>query len=382
MAKVLITVVALYVITYEPVAALRGPLSFTIAGLALAMLAFSAITMHVDGFLFALALFVLVVISVVLDAFYANQNFGALTRYVTSLSGLFAFALLPLQDIRKYAAWTAVAVISTAAVAAAIYGSTIYAGTVRFTPFWTGIHSSALLVSAMTVVVWLSPCSKQFRIVWSAIGVVLVAGYGVITAILMLALFFSGKWFVDHGWRRIWLFVAGIGFIVVGIFVRDSTSQRGIQALGIEAVGSGRLGSWLTRLNEFSARDISLQILGTGPYSDFQITELWWWDAKNAHSDIVTLLMEFGALGLVAISAFSFRMYRKWPPAAQIVLLSVALGAASSNALLDRPSVGIAWGLALYMNCSSMKIADGDLLPSKVDMDVSNASDQRTNFGV
>lgn len=279
-----------------------------------------------------------------------TQQFDVLLRYLTSIAVLFAVHLAPLPDLRRVFSVFGIAVIVYAAVVSLSGGAYGYAGTVRLQPFWSGVASSSLAVAGLTVVVALSPMKRLWKSIWVSLGFVLVAGYGVVTTMIMVAVFFGGWYFLRKGWSRVWLYLLAIASIVGGILYRDDNAAPGadIASLGFGAIGSGRFDAWLGRFQEFTERDTLTKLIGLGPYSDYQFSALWSWEAKNAHSDLVTLLMEFGLVGLGVLVAAGVFLYKRVTEVGQLALLAIAVGAAASNAFLDRPTVAAVWGIVLY----------------------------------
>lgn len=293
-------------------------------------------------------LLVLCGITAALHLFGPIQNFEALTRYLASFSGLFSLVFLPMRDLRRIVAYLAAALTAYAVLRAVIGGWEVYAGTLRLMPFWAGLHSSSFVMAALVVVFWVSPWRKKTRLIWAGIASLMVIGYGVVTAILMLLVFGLGRWLSTRQRSRGWLYLGGGFAAAVGMLFRDSTSVVSISEAGLASAGSGRIGAWLERLSVFIERDVVLKLFGSGPMTDYRTTTQWWWEEKSAHSDFITMIMEFGVVGFVALSIMLVLLYQRTPRQAQPVLLAVFIAMASSNAFLERPLVGVMWGFALY----------------------------------
>lgn len=354
MAKALCVAVvvclAMYTTTYDNVPALRGVLATALAGLTLGLVYVAMLTKPARALSLTVVLFIFAIIPVVLAWSGLPQDFNVLLRYLTAIAGVFVFQLLPIADLRRFFAYGGMIIIGYAAFISVTGGPFAYAGTIRTYPFWSGLANSSFIIAALTITVALAPLKLGTRIVWIITGFAVLAGYGAVTAVLMVALFFGGWYFLYRGWPRIWLYILGLVAVIVGIEFRNDNSVAGadIGTLGIGAIGSGRLDSWIGRLEQFANRDLVSQFVGFGPYSDYQVSGLWYWAAKNAHSDIVTVLMEFGLFGLVAILLLAAKVHKRSSPLEQVGLLSIALGAAASNTFIDRPAVAIAWGMTLY----------------------------------
>jgi hypothetical protein len=341
---------AAYTTTYDKVPVLHGILATALAGLTLGLVYVAMLTKPARTVHLLLVLVLFAVIPVVLAWGGFPQDFNVLLRYLTAIAGIFVFQLLPVSDLRRFFAYGGMIIIGYAAFMSVAGGPFAYAGTIRTFPFWSGLANSSFLIAALTITIALAPLRRGTRVVWVLTGCAVLAGYGAVTAVLMVALFFGGWYFLYRGWPRVWLYLLGLIAVVVGILFRNDNSVAGadIGSLGVGAIGSGRLDSWIGRLEQFGNRELVGQLVGFGPYSDYQVSGLWYWAAKNAHSDIITVLMEFGLFGLVAILLLSARVHKTSTPLEQIALLAIALGAAASNTFIDRPAVAIAWGMTFY----------------------------------
>lgn len=283
------------------------------------------------------------------EATFGEQVYVALLRYAVSFTAIFLFLVSPAPLAARAISIVASVLICGAAGISLASGPYQYAGTGRFAPFWEGIHSSALTMAAAVVIVGCSSLRLWMRVPVVAIGVVLLLGLGVSTAIIMVCIFAVGWLFDARGWSRSLLIALSAVLVVSAGFYRYVTDPNRLSQSGVEAFGSGRVGAWTERIVNFWNRNFVEQLIGTGPYSDYIVTTLWWWEPKNAHSDLVTLLMEYGLIGLGVILAVGVYFYRRCTPLGQIALLAVLFGASLSNAILERPMVAIFWGLAIYM---------------------------------
>lgn len=346
----LVLVVAVYTTSYEQVPELRSILATSLAGLSLGLAYTAALANFRRAMPLLLALLMVTIITATLQWAEIPQDYNVLLRYLTALAGIFAMHMIRIPNLTRFMAYVSMAVIAHAGYITATGGNFFYAGTVRTWPFWSGLANSSFFVAAMLIVISLSPVRRFFKVAWVGAGMVVLAGYGAVTAMLMVALFYAGWYFLYRGWKRTWLFIIGAIAVVVGVLFRNANSAAGadIESLGVGAVGSGRLDSWLGRLVDFADRDVATMLLGEGPYSDYQLSDLWYWAEKNAHSDLVTILMEFGLIGFIALVALGVSSYKRSNPLGHVAILAIGLGAMASNTFIDRPAVAIAWGMVLY----------------------------------
>lgn len=350
MTVALVLVVAIYTTSYDQIPALHSILATTIAALALGLAYVATLASFSRAIPLLLALLLITVITLALHWAGIPQDFNVLLRYLTAIAGIFSLHMIRLPNMTRFMAFVSMAVIAYAGYITATGGPFNYAGTVRTFPFWSGLANSSFLIGALVLVIALSQISRYIKFLWVGIGLVVLIGYGAVTAMLMVALFFAGWYFLYRGWKRTWLYFFGVLAAVAGVLFRNANSVAGadIDSLGVGAVGSGRLDSWFGRLVDFADRDFASQMMGLGPYSDYQLSDLWYWAEKNAHSDLVTVLMEFGVIGFGALLFLTVLTYKRTSGLAQVAILAIALGAAASNTFIDRPAVAVSWGLVLY----------------------------------
>lgn len=283
----------------------------------------------------------------------AEGNVNALLRYCISLSALGVFIFSRVKDLRSFLSYGAAAVVIYATIVAVTSGPLSYSGAVRFAPFFggaTAVHSSSITMVALIIIIWSAPWRRSMRLLLCIAGGVLCGGYGVTTALLMLVIFFAAV-FLDHYKLSLkWVGVVAVVALPIGAAWRDSTQVVGgdVASLGIGSLGSGRLAAWVERLQIFANSDFLTKMIGDGPYSDQRTTSLWWWSEKGAHSDLMTVLMEFGVVGVVCLFIYLAHIFRKISSRGRAALISIICGMILSNVLLDRPTVAMVWGFAIY----------------------------------
>jgi O-antigen ligase len=128
-----------------------------------------------------------------------------------------------------------------------------------------------------------------------------------------------------------------------------------------ELWGSGRIGSYEFRIDMLLQRDLLPLIFGSGPGSDELVIPVWWWNAKDAHSDLLHTLIETGLLGLLGVCIFLWALWKRLEPTSRPLLLSLLAGSAISNGLLARPTEFFLLVLAIAV-AESRVAASGDSL--------------------
>jgi hypothetical protein len=111
----------------------------------------------------------------------------------------------------------------------------------------------------------------------------------------------------------------------------------------MDKISSGRLSMYVAKYYQLSDNSFINWLIGSGAGSDLIRTKVWWWDAKGAHSDFITSLVEGGIvyLGLfimIHIKLFQLLKYSQL----RYVVISIIITGLFSNGYFDRP-------LAMYV---------------------------------
>ena len=121
----------------------------------------------------------------------------------------------------------------------------------------------------------------------------LYLGYNIRTAVIMYLIFIITMLFLVSNIFKI-LFVKVLIFLPLFIFLFFLINSE----VDFTEISSGRTdmyGDKITQLSNFSFLD---WVFGQGAGSDLIKTDIWWWEKKGAHSDVITFLVENGALYL------------------------------------------------------------------------------------
>ena len=95
-------------------------------------------------------------------------------------------------------------------------------------------------------------------------------------------------------------------------------------------------------------RHLSEWLFGHGEGSDWIVSEVWWWSAKDSHNDFIRLLNQQGLVGLGAVLAVLAVWARSFPPGVAAPLLAALVAStAFSNGIMFRPQAGLIMPLAL-----------------------------------
>jgi hypothetical protein len=77
--------------------------------------------------------------------------------------------------------------------------------------------------------------------------------------------------------------------------------------------GSGRIGTYIHRIDILSGRDFGSLIFGTGLGSDWFRSYTWWNTEKVSHSQYFSIIIEQGFLGIISFIIFMIAIYYRLP---------------------------------------------------------------------
>jgi hypothetical protein len=239
--------------------------------------------------------------------------------------------------------------------ASVVYGARVQGGVIRtgiFTGGEDGSHSSALLLAGAVLVIFAEFQRKRSAVSAGALLLSLYLLYSLHVSTAQLVIAIPIAWSMSYGRIKIWSQFQGyrttrsvlicLAMVLAVVIAHEVLINSAGQA---NQIGSGRLATWQGRISELPQRGLAKNVIGTGSYSDFQVNSVWWWDAKNAHSDLITMIMEFGFMGVVALLFFCRSFLSRCPNRGRGIPIGFFAGCIMSNAFLDRPYIAI-WVLA------------------------------------
>ena len=126
-------------------------------------------------------------------------------------------------------------------------------------------------------------------------------------------------------------------------------------------VTSGRFSMWLQKIDILANSTLLEWMFGHGEGSDWIVSEIWWWSAKDSHNDFIRLLNQQGVLGLGAVLAILAVWAAAFPPGVALPLLA-ALGASTafSNGIMFRPQASLLMPLALVAATAAWQRINGE----------------------
>ena len=111
----------------------------------------------------------------------------------------------------------------------------------------------------------------------------------------------------------------------------------------LNELSSGRIDMYGEKIKQLGEYNIIEWIFGNGSGSDLIVTEIWWWEKKGAHSDVITFLIENGVIYLLLF----FYMFLKLTIVSlkpNLIYVSILIGclvtSIISNGIFSRPIAG------------------------------------------
>lgn len=248
-----------------------------------------------------------------------------------------------------------------ATLSAVLRPQEIVSSLLRLPPFTggeDGAHSSAYLVALCALLIhqlWLNKAISK-RMAWSflALAGVLLIGMRVATPIFMLLNYSLLHINLTKRLRtgaKVLLWFAIFASLVAVLFWHETLQEeaRGAEAASVENLGSGRVGTWLGRIDLLSQRNIPTLLFGSGPGSDKFFSEIWWWEKKDSHNDFLTVIIESGFVGLLAVLLFLFLLFHRLGRDGIPLIFLLLSSSSLSNALLQRPIIATLFWLAVAL---------------------------------
>lgn len=101
---------------------------------------------------------------------------------------------------------------------------------------------------------------------------------------------------------------------------------------------SGRISMYLEKVDQLVQNESLSWLIGNGAGSDLIVTDVWWWEAKGAHSDLLTFLVEGGIIYLFLIMLVFFKIYQNFIHSnIKFIVVAFLFTIIFSNGLITRP---------------------------------------------
>lgn len=129
----------------------------------------------------------------------------------------------------------------------------------------------------------------------------------------------------------------------------------------INELSSGRLDMYSEKIKQLSEYNVIDWAFGKGSGSDLIYTDVWWWDKKGAHSDLLTFIVENGILYFILFLYFFVKLLI-YNNKLNLIYISILLGclfsSTISNGVFTRPIAGYIFFMLLayiYININNNK---------------------------
>ncbi len=227
-------------------------------------------------------------------------------------------------------------------------GNVLASAWARFMPFTGGVspHNSGHVVGAAIMIVHqiLAAGMVRPRDAWIAIGVGLFVMIAILStqALVTLLAYFIVYYLFAGRLRRSTKIILAIALVtvLVGIIMEHTVRRQQLRGGGdieIEQVGSGRIGTWLQRLDVLAERDAGTFMFGGGIFSDLARSPTWRGKMTTAHNTFLTYLIESGLVGLLALVLVIVLFMRRMGPQGYCLMAALVMSCLVSNGLPLRP---------------------------------------------
>ncbi len=256
------------------------------------------------------------------------------------------------------------ATLIIAALASFLRPQEVINNVMRLPPFTggeEGAHASAYVTAICALLIhqlWIgNKVSQRVALSFLAVAGVILIGLRVATPIFMLLNYGLLHTLLTRQLKvstKILLWIAMAGSIVMVLIWHEALQDeaRGVEVDNVENLGSGRIGTWLGRIDLLAERDVGTLLFGSGPGSDRFYSEIWWWEKKDSHHDLLTTTIESGFLGLFCVFLFLFLLFRRLGREGAPLFWFMISGSFVSNALMQRPIIATLFWLSVALAAS------------------------------
>lgn len=210
--------------------------------------------------------------------------------------------------------------------------------------YFNGVHTTTYIVIAACFIVFsmyrIGAVSRAFAIISMLVSFFAVAfGWGVRTTTLSMivlvltSLYYSYVAHSYYGKSSVKVSLVLIS-ILYGYLIFDWDT--------VNALSSGRLSMYEFKYYQLMDNSLISWLIGNGAGSDLVETDFWWWEAKGAHSDVITFLVEGGIVFFIAFIFMLKNLSLLVPDdSGRSIVLALFVTSLFSNGFFVRP-------LALY----------------------------------
>lgn len=228
--------------------------------------------------------------------------------------------------------------------------------------YFSGLHTTAYAaISVFFIAYSLYLCQKITLIQLFLVGGVVIysvlLGWGVRTASLAIIIFIvlvTLNNFSINERKMLYIFFPVLIVSILFIIVLFSGTDY------FNMLTSGRISMYQEKVIQLSENSFLSWIIGNGSGSDLIETDIWWWAAKGAHSDLLTFVVEGGMIYLLCTLFVMFKIYSNFEGSnSKFIVIAILFTSIFSNGYLVRPLAAylVFFSLALIFATNPKKVA-------------------------
>ena len=226
--------------------------------------------------------------------------------------------------------------------------------------YFQGLHSTAYVVlSSYFIFQALLSRTARYRLQWEVLYILFTFYYiselfGVRTALVSLVAFILLRCTYMLKSKHL---IASIVVLCTGtfLFFLVYADPIGDGLTLYTSLSSGRLAMYSQKIEQLRHNSIISWFIGNGFNSDLITSKIWWWEAKGAHNDFITILVERGVMGMILFFMIMRNLYIALTVGAKdsilikMMLVSLFISSAFSNGIIVRPVAAYVFFLALVL---------------------------------
>lgn len=213
-------------------------------------------------------------------------------------------------------------------------------GDVWLPSYFGGVHTTAYVALSVLFILYAllvtGEISKKFMI---ASGFIILAtislGWGVRTVtgagLIFIALLISTSLKIKDTTLFASFFPVAIAALFCIIILFGAAPE-------FDMFTSGRISMYSEKVDQLAQNASLSWLIGNGAGSDLIVTDVWWWEAKGSHSDLLTFLVEGGIIYLFLIMFVFLKFYQNFIHSnVKFIIVAFLFTTMFSNGLITRP---------------------------------------------
>lgn len=238
----------------------------------------------------------------------------------------------------------------------------------RLWPFYEqSPHSSGYYIAGITAMFIFSQpsISNQFtrflKLALVLTALYLIFGFRSSQVYFTFLAFFIGYVLIIKSLPRLFKLTGFIAGFIASLYIVIDKVMIDIALRGyfdFARMGSGRVGTWIQRFEDFSMRGPFDIMLGSGAGTDISYIGLWWWKETTSHNSFLTYLIEFGILGFFLIILYFIIIFKRFRIIIVPVLVAIIFSSLIGNGIILRPTPLVFFTIASILSYRLITIKD------------------------